>query len=133
MGALIDLIVRVLTVYDPEEDGNLNDIFWNTNEGGSPIRFFVNCNDLFYWAMADCEEITADNIETLEQSTRAVMMVNPDYRAKSYGSLLFCCRVRKMRPQGAYYEYIPENLHSLFNACGPERTVQFGNPKEPQP
>src|SRR5207249_10926238 len=39
------------------------------------------------------------------------------------GILLFCCRMRNMRPQGAYYNSIPKNIWHLFDACGEEREV----------
>ena len=48
-----------------------------------------------------------------------------------YGSILFCCRESKMRPQGAYYSSIPVKMHHLFNMCGGEREVSLGNPKIP--
>jgi hypothetical protein len=44
------------------------------------------------------------------------------------GAELFCARVRKMRPQGAWYAYCPEAEWPLFDACGPERGVDAGNP-----
>jgi len=35
-----------------------------------------------------------------------------------------------MRPQGAYYQQcVPLELYHLFDECGPEREVGFGNPK----
>ncbi|UDL15984.1 hypothetical protein QEH42_gp234 [Microbacterium phage Pumpernickel] len=45
--------------------------------------------------------------------------------------LLFAAKSRKMRPQGAYYKSIPENIWHLFDACGPEREVGMGNPRKP--
>jgi hypothetical protein len=43
---------------------------------------------------------------------------------------LYAARIRKMRPQGAAY---PERAatQALFDACGPERAIGFGNPRRP--
>jgi hypothetical protein len=36
-----------------------------------------------------------------------------------------------MRPQGAIYKYL-EGIAPLFDAAGPERSIDFGNPKDQQ-
>ncbi len=118
-----DFVKRVLdaTAFD-----HCDDIWWRTDTEYAPITFFVNCNDLFFWGSADCEELTPDNIELFEQSYR-----DADEAMKHgnvYASLLFCARVRAERPQGAYYKYLHEDIYHLFDACGPEREVGIGNP-----
>ena len=45
---------------------------------------------------------------------------------------LFCCRVRKMRPQGAYYKYIDKEVWHIFDEAGPEREVGKGNTPKPE-
>ena len=85
----------------------------------------ANCNDLFYWAVADAEHITE---ETLQDFNKAI---DDCAGNKDLGAWLYCSRIRKMRPQGAAYSYIPEELWPLFDACGPERPTDssaFGNP-----
>lgn len=85
----------------------------------------INCNDFFYWACADAEDISE---ETLPLLHKAVDDCNGDV---SIGALLYCARQRKERPQGPYYSLLPKDLWSLFNECGPEREVDFGNPCKP--
>ncbi len=109
-------MLRVLSV----TSDNCGDIIWNTDGKYAPLAFFVICNDLFYWGCADSEAVSCDNITILEQSYKD---------SPNNGGLLFCCRVRKMRPQGAYYHYFDADERPLFDACGQEREVCLGNPK----
>ena len=97
------------------------DLWWRTDGEYAPVTILVNCNDLFFWGCADAEAITTENIGEFEQAYEdaAKACEHGEY----YAQILFCCRVRKMRPQTPYYKLIlPESLHGLFNACGPERT-----------
>ena len=105
--------VLTITAFD-----NCDDIWWRVDGEYAPITIFVNCNDLFFWGSVDCEPITQDNVETLRQSYKD---------SQNHGGLLFCCRVRKMRPQGAYYKHLVEEK-LLFDACGPKREISIGNP-----
>lgn len=128
-----DLALRVLRVFEEHNDS----IFWRVN--GDRVTFFVICNDLFFWACADAEEVTDENIEALERTHAFVKEQfakhpkpdrdSPEFMHwdvvsswEAYWPLLFCCRVRGMRPQRPYYESIPAVMHDAFNACGPERT-----------
>lgn len=110
------LVMRILsaTAFD-----NCDDIWWRVDGEYAPLTVFVNCNDLFWWGCSDAEKVTAENIETFEQAYRD----SPDH-----GGLLFCCRVRGMRPQGAYYKYLGAQEKPLFDACGPKRETGIGNP-----
>lgn len=110
------LVMRILsaTAFD-----NCNDIFWRVDGEYSPLTIFVNCNDLFWWATAELEAVTVDNIDIFERAYRDSL---------HHGGMLFCCRVRGMRPQGAYYKYLDNVDHPLFDACGPERKPGYGNP-----
>jgi hypothetical protein len=82
------------------------------------VTCFINCNDFFWWACGDCEEL--DDWNLLEQSL---------IDAGDDGCLLYCARKRKMRPQGAFYKYLKlENLH-WFDECGEKREINFGNPE----
>lgn len=100
---------------------NCDDVWWRVDGEYAPVTMLINCNDLFYWACADAEIVTDKNIDVLEQSYKD---------SQDYGGILFCCRVRGMRPQGAYYKYIPKDEHKLFDACGPERPTGIGNPHD---
>lgn len=84
----------------------------------------VNCNDLFYWGCADSEDISE---ETFGEFIKAI---NECGGNEAIGADLYCCRRRKMRPQGACYSYIPKEYWELFNACGDARDVDFLNPYE---
>jgi len=107
-------------------------LWWRTSDDGEDrLQVFANCNDFFWWACADLEEITPDNIEVLEKAQVDLLVLEDSY-ADCYIHLLFCARIRKMRPQGAYYKHLPEEMWPLLNTCGPEREIDFGNPK-PQP
>jgi len=101
----------------------------------APFTCFVNCNDLFYWACADGEAVTPENIDELERawedirpyydkSVRALRKEPGEsypWISSSLAVLLFCARVRKMRPQGAYYDAFPPGIREMFDAAGPSR------------
>ena len=110
----------LLRVFRATAFDHCDDLFWRTDGEYTPVTLWINCNDLFYWACADLEEITPDNIELLEQSLKDVDEAE-DRRYSVYGPQLFCCRFRKMRPQRPFYRGMPEKLKPLFDACGPER------------
>jgi hypothetical protein len=124
----LTFVLRVLATVGTD---NHEDIWWRTDGEYGPVTFWVKCSDLFWWGTADLEELTPENVGLLEQSYRDAKAAAPgDCTAEGYGSLLFCCRVRGLRPQGCCY---PENraLWPLIDACGPEREVGFGNPYPP--
>lgn len=77
------------------------------------ITLCVNCSDTFYWGCSDFEEVELTELNELLSCYEI---------AKDWGGDLFACRKREMRPQGACYtKRFPEELHHLFDACGPER------------
>ena len=125
----LDLVVRIAKVFDGDIGPDTSDLFWSTDEVYAPLTIFANCNDLFYWAAADAEEITEGNIDILEQSLRD-LQTSRDYSAPMFAHLLFCCRVRKMRPQGACYAMFPKDTWHFFDECGEPRAVGLGNPME---
>ena len=110
------------------------DIFWRCGKvygGGNyddPATFFINCSDTFWWGTADGEDVTPENIDALEKALADCKTAHPTL-GHIYGTELFACRIRGLRPQGAAYPKEPE-LWPLFDACGPERAVEFGNPKK---
>ena len=122
------LELRVLKIFS--EHDACDDVWWRTDGDYAPVTFLVNCNDLFYWACADAEAITKCNIDALDQAFKDAL------ESHKYGcchaTLLFCCRQRGMRPQGAYYAHIPKELWPLFDSCGPERKVEGGNTDRPE-
>lgn len=95
-------LLKLVSKYEMCEE-----LFWNQD-----LKFWFNCNDLFFWASSDGETIEEVDLELLEKSFKD---------SRDYGYLLFVCRKRKMRPQKPYYKSIPMDEHHLFNECGPER------------
>jgi hypothetical protein len=87
----------------------------------------ANCSDLFWWATADGEEITKETIGEFEQAVLDCIKANDEF-GYVYGPCLYACRCRKMRPQGAAYPK-EQSLWPLFDACGPKREIDIGNPK----
>lgn len=118
---LIERILKI-TAFD-----FCDDIWWKKDKG--ELAFFARCDDLFVWACSDLERIDESNIDLFEKSYEDTKKINSIAEISS--SILFCCRSRKMRPQGAYYTYIEKDLWPLFDACGPEREINFGNPYKP--
>lgn len=115
------LMVRVLTVYD--EADCQGDLYWRVYDG--KVKLLATCNDTFYWATSDGEEITTENVGVLEQALRdlkaAQASAATDISAEIYVGELFAARVRCMRPQHPWYKDRAPELAALFNACGPER------------
>lgn len=101
---------------------------WRTDGCFAPVSFFVNCSDSFYTSSADSEDLTPSNIDEFERACADCLDIytaNRESFATFYAPLLFCARVRKMRPLSSSYpkdQYrdVPE-LTELFDACGPER------------
>lgn len=102
-----------------------DDLFWREREGeGTPIDFYAMCNDIFWWATADLEEITPLNIHLLEGAIRDCAAIGDH----CYGVLLFCARAREMRPMARCLEGIDTGVRALFESAGPERETGFLNP-----
>jgi hypothetical protein len=123
-------ILKVLHIVYKYDDCDI--LKWSVEN--NKVYFYVNCNDLFWWATADGESVTEENVDEFERAYIDTNAINPD-RGSIYASALFCCRVRKMRPQGVAYPKEAKELWPLFDACGPERPIDkepFGNPR-PRP
>jgi hypothetical protein len=84
------------------------------------VTFFVNANDIFEWACADCETLTPDDLPALRQAISDVSAI--DETKKEDGFALWVARKRGMRLQQPAYPK-NEQIRALFDACGPERTV----------
>lgn len=122
-----EFIIRLLRLFQFDYCG---EVWWRGEpELDGPLSFFVTCNDAFWWATGDNERITPENIGVLEQAFADLEKV----RARSHAPLLFCARVRGMRPQGAMYKYIPDAAWPLFDAAGPARDQKEpGNTPRPE-
>lgn len=124
---MTDFILKVLSITARHDQHH--DIWWRTDGEYAPVTFFVLCNDLFWWATADSERVTPENVGELERAYEDAAAAHEI--GEVYGAALFCARVRGMRPQGAAYPQEPE-MWGLFDACGPERIPDkepFGNPR----
>lgn len=93
-----------------------SDLFWRKQPDGS-FCFYINCNDLFYWATADAEDVTPADLETLDQAYTDADTAGGEY----FGAQLYAARRRQMRPQAPYFQYFNDNLVELFKAAGPPR------------
>ncbi len=120
---LYNFILEVLRLQD-EYDCYGEPIYWATHGDYAPVTFFVNCNDLFWWATADAEKLLPEDMPMLRQAILDVQAADVyDLRLDNYemGCALWCARKRKMRPQQPAYPK-DEQLRALFDACGSLRT-----------
>lgn len=105
---------------NPEAKGIDHPLTGHVYKGEVPS---VNCNDVFFWACSDGEEVrTEDDIVELKQ---AIAACEGD---EALGAILYCARKKEFRPQGAMYAYIEQRFWPLFDECGPVRVTDFGNP-----
>jgi hypothetical protein len=80
----------------------------------------VGCNDMFWWATADGEPVTSEDVPELQ---RAWDDLWDEHCNEVYAPWLWIARKRGMRPQRPWWdrERIPEKVKDLFCAAGPER------------
>ena len=99
-------------------------LWWRTDGEYAPVTFFINCNDMFYWATADCEKLTPKNIGELERAIADCRTVDDGHKGRvaiMSAPELFVARLRKMRPQRPWMRKAPVYMRALFDACGPKR------------
>ena len=122
-----DLIYEVIKLVAELDEGDTDDfMFWPVTAEG--VRVVVNCSDVFAWGSADGEIVTEENLPILRKAYEDEIAASPEDVALHAG-WLFCARVRNMRPQGAIYKGLEYWEVDLFNAAGPERKIDFGNPQ----
>jgi hypothetical protein len=124
-----ETIRRAMAVFNGFDGPSCDDMWWRTDGEYAPVTLLVSCSDLFVWGSADCERLAPSDLDDLEKAVADAKAAGDEY----HGHLLWVARKRGMRPQGAYYEHFDGTLGDLFNACGPERQVGFGNPVPPSP
>lgn len=101
------------------------DLYWHVDDSDE-IRAAINVNDVFFCGCSDAEEVEVEDLPALEKA-----MEDGGY---IWGSYLFVCRKRGMRPQGAWINAGVKN-YKEFNArpfldAGPMREIDVGNPEE---
>lgn len=85
----------------------------------------INCNDFFWWAVSDSETIRWWNRGAYDLAVSECKALG----FEKWGPLLFVARSRGMRPQHACYPgRTASALWALFDAAGPPREVDLGNP-----
>ena len=106
---------QLLVIIDCLDDLEMNDdVFWNNR------NCILNCNDAFAWGCSDAEDLRPEDVPALKQAYADSKAYN--------GTLLFICRKRGMRPQGAMYAHLDRVDWPLFDMCGPPRESCHGNP-----
>jgi hypothetical protein len=130
---LIPMLFRKTAEADLGDMGDLifRSLYWWIDEDTNETTFSVNVSDVFHWGCADAEDInTEEDIDLFIQSIK-------DHW--THGDVLYACRKRRMRPQGAMYRSFrikhkdsfdepDERLIEMINKCGPEREINIGNP-----
>lgn len=121
----VKTIVQVIHECDVE-------LYWYIDQKTGEVKASTNCSDLFYWGCSDGEDVEATDALLLRQTCAELEAYKEQSgMTKAYvihADSLFAARKRKMRPQGAAYKNIPEELWPLFDACGPYRPIDHGNP-----
>jgi hypothetical protein len=77
------------------------------------MTLYAECSDLFHWATADYEEITAADIPLLRQALDDLKPLHAGYELGH----LFAARKRRLRPQRPCYNGMPADVAALYDAC----------------
>ncbi len=91
-------------------------LFWRVDDG--TLSMFAVCSDTFAPACADCEPITADNVEAFEQAVADCVAIDPG--EQYWGPLLFAARMRKARAIPSLTRDMPAEIRALFDAVTTE-------------
>ena len=69
-GKTLAFTLRVLRIFDSFDGPSSDSLWWRTDGEFAPVTFLVKCSDEFYYACADLERLTPENIEAaLEASS----------------------------------------------------------------
>jgi hypothetical protein len=86
------------------EENILYEISDTNKEGIEILALVVNCNDVFWWACSDYEYITYDEIQDLYE-----LCFDEKGKDKPFGSVIWACLKRKMRPQHPLEDMMKKN------------------------
>lgn len=94
-------------------------LFWRVDmqSPGRNVKLFAQCSDLFFWATADLEEITAGDIPLLRRTLEDLEAADASYELAP----LFAARKRKLRPQKPCYKDYSPAVAALYDACCTEK------------
>lgn len=95
----IDLFARTLIATSPVLDSWDTRLFVQRKEAG--IHISLDCSDTFYLATAESEQVTHENILTLEECSKALKKLDPLYVEPYLGSL-FASTNRKRKPISSF-------------------------------
>lgn len=94
-------------------------LFWRVDMAPGrdrEMKLFAQCSDFFYWATADLEEITRDDIPLLRQTLSDLKAIGAEEELDH----LFAARKRRMRPQRPCYKDFDPPVAALYDACSTE-------------
>ena len=91
------------------------------------LEILIDDSDLFAWGCATTTWVA--DPDPLRQCYEDCKATDAETGA-IYAPYLYCARVRGLRPQGACYPH-DRRFWPLFDACGPEREIDSGNPYPP--
>lgn len=109
--------VAVLDVFE-RADNMTEALIWRIDMAAGPdVRLHAMCNDFFFWATADAEEITAADLPLLKSCLADLKQADD---ATYYLGELFAARKRHLRPQKPCYKDMHPSVAALFDACQTE-------------
>lgn len=110
---------EVFALFAEAEDFE-NGVFWRVDikpGADRDMKLFAECSDLFFWATADAEEITVDDIPLLARTLLDLKLLDAEYELGH----LFAARKRKLRPQKPCYKDMEAGIVALYDACCTEQ------------
>ena len=116
-----DDLVTLLQLFDSDDT---DELWWRTyNDEPGVLRFYVKCNDFFYWGTADVEEVTPSDLSDLAQAKVDAHGLGDKGLDEIWWPQLWVARKRKLRPQQPVYKklFSSDEIKALFDAAGPER------------
>lgn len=100
-------LLRILKCFENEPDL----LFWRVKE--DTVKFYVCCNDEFYYSSADAEEIIDNDIQDLENCIKEIKNINNLYSC--FFTTLWVSRKRKKNPLKERLDEISdERVRKLF-------------------
>lgn len=125
---VLQQVFSVIAQVEKKDNQAEHGLFWRIDN--NKLSLFVNCNDLFFWACSDLEEITPQNIDVFVE-TANVLQVNHQLNYANL-AILFCAKSRKLQPQGAVFSKLSPLMVTLLEQVGIEREEKSPNTAKPK-